>query len=306
MQPSVSDTQLSAPIHLSRVQQLFAHPARVAPSQFLRREIAQRMQERLVLMHLQANRIADMGCGEGADRLLLETHYPQADIVGVDISEAMLSVARQHNKPSLGTRLLRVLTHVQHHPEEWVCSNFAELPFKKASLDMIWSNLALHWHPAPDRVFREWARVLRVEGLLMFTSFGPDTCRELRFACDAAGLTERVLPFVDMHDLGDMLVQEQFMGPVMDMEQITLTYATPQQLLTDVRALGGNPLTTRSRSLLGKQQYQRLCDALMSLRDSDQKIPLTIEVVYGHAFRRAERHRENGEAIVQWHGLQQK
>jgi malonyl-CoA O-methyltransferase len=94
-----------------------------------------------------------------------------------------------------------------------LCADFAELPLGHLSVDLLWSNLALHWHPQPDRVFAEWRRVLRVNGLLMFSCFGPDSLRELRAAFAEADLAEHTLPFVDMHDFGDQLVEAGFATP---------------------------------------------------------------------------------------------
>jgi malonyl-CoA O-methyltransferase len=158
----------------------------------------------------------------------------------------------------------------------------------------------LHWHPQPDRVFAEWRRVLRVDGLLMFSNFGPDTFRELRNAFAALDETPHTLPFVDMHDFGDQLVEAGFTTPVMDMEQITVTYDTAEALLRDVRAFGGNPLATRRRGLVGRAAWQRMLAALESQRRPDGKLGLTFEVIYGHAFRPAPKVTAAGEAIVRF------
>jgi malonyl-CoA O-methyltransferase len=181
-----------------------------------------------------------------------------------------------------------------------VCADFGDLPLGMNSLDLIWSNLALHWHPQPDRVFAEWRRVLRVDGLLMFSNFGPDTFRELRTAFAAMDEAPHALPFVDMHDFGDQLVEAGFSTPVMDMEQITVTYDSAESLLADVRAFGGNPLATRSRGLVGRAAWQRMLAALEAQRRPDGKLGLTFEVIYGHAFRPAPRVTAAGEAIVRF------
>src|SRR5213079_2192422 len=159
-------------------------------------------------------------------------------IIGLDASAAMLDAARVP-APALKalnqmlSRLLPAKAGV-----DLLCGDFGALPFGANAIDLVWSNLALHWHPQPDRVFAEWRRVLRVNSLLMFSCFGPDTLRELRAAFAEADLAPHVLPFVDMHDFGDQLVAAGFSTPVLDMETITVTYSTPQALLADVRALG--------------------------------------------------------------------
>jgi malonyl-CoA O-methyltransferase len=291
---------MSAPIDPTRVQQLFADPGRVAASGFLRREIAGRMFERLSLVKNSPQQVLDAGCGVGDDLAQLQKAYPAAQVLGVDAVPAMLSAAAAaagagQSPRSFLSRLLPAKSGI-----DLVCADFGQLPLGPNSLDLVWSNLALHWHPQPDRVFAEWRRVLRVDGLLMFSNFGPDTFRELRSAFAAMDETPHSLPFVDMHDFGDQLVEAGFTTPVMDMEQITVTYDTPQALLADVRAFGGNPLATRRRGLVGRAAWQRMLDALEAGRRPDGKLGLTFEVIYGHAFRPAPKVTAAGEAIVRF------
>jgi malonyl-CoA O-methyltransferase len=291
---------MSAPVDLARVRQLFAEPQRVTESNFLRREIAGRMHERLALVKIAPERVLDAGCGTGKDLALLQKTYPAAQIVGIDASQAMLAAAKgpeQGLRPlnQLLSRLMPAKTGV-----DLLSGDFGNLPLGPNSVDLVWSNLALHWHPQPDKVFAEWRRVLRVEGLLMFSNFGPDTLKELRTAFAAMDETPHALPFVDMHDFGDQLVDAGFSTPVMDMEQITVTYDTAEALLADVRSLGGNPLATRRRGLVGRAAWQRMLDALERQRRPDGKLGLTFEVIYGHAFRPVSRTTAAGEAIVRF------
>ena len=301
-----SPSKMSAPIDLARVRTLFARPGRVAQSDFLRREVAARMHERLALVKIVPRQVLDAGCGAGADLALLQKTYPAAQIVGIDAAPAMAEAARAP-APALRalnqmlTRLLPAKAGV-----DALCGDFGNLPFGPNSLDLVWSNLALHWHPQPDRVFAEWRRVLRVEGLLMFSNFGPDTFSELRAAFAAMDETPHALPFVDMHDFGDQLVEAGFSTPVMDMERITVTYDTAAALLADVRAFGGNPLATRARGLVGRAAWQRMLGALERQRRPDGKLGLTFEVIYGHAFRPAPRVTAAGEAIVRFQPRQGK
>ena len=296
-QPS---SKMSAPIDLVRVRKLFAEPSRTAAASFLRREIAARMMERLLLVKLAPTRVLDAGCGSGADLPALQQTYPAAQIVGLDASTGALAAARA-GLPAPGalnqmlSRLLPAKTGV-----DLASADFGNLPFGANAVDLVWSNLALHWHPQPDVVFAEWRRVLRLDGLLMFSNFGPDTFQELRTAFAALDDTAHVLPFVDMHDFGDQLVEAGFSTPVMDMERITVTYDTAAALLADVRALGGNPLSTRRRGLIGRAAWRRMLAALEAQRRPDGKLALTFEVIYGHAFRPAPRVTAAGEAIVRF------
>lgn len=301
--PSPDDSaKFSSPIDLPLVRRLFSTPARVAGSDFLRREVAARMLERMLLVKIAPQRMLDAGCGEGADIVSLQQRFADARIIGLDSAFNMLVLARERRQMAQSA-IDRLLTRwlPSAGPGSGgalVCADFARLPFGAHALDMVWSNLALHWHPQPDRVFAEWRRVLQIEGLLMFSCFGPDTFRELRIAFERIDAVPHSLPFVDMHDLGDMLVHAGFSTPVMEMENITVTYDTPLRLLTDLRAWGGNPLESRRRGLLGRAAYARLLHALEQQRDADGRIPLTFEVIYGHAFRPPPRTTAGMEAII--------
>lgn len=304
---SLSNAQLSAPIDLQRVRQLFATPERIVESDFLRREIAARMHERLALVKISPQHIVDAGCGEGRDLPTLQERFPAAHVMGLDASPALLAAGRQNQTAALSSvnRLLKKWLPAKsagglRAGSELLCGDFARLPFGVNAIDLVWSNLALHWHPQPDRVFAEWRRVLRVDGLLMFSCFGPDTFKELRDAFGAIDHHPHALPFVDMHDFGDMLVNVGFSTPVMDMEIITVTYASVDKLVADVRALGGNPLATRRRGLIGNKAWASVVQALELLRRPDGKIPLTFEVIYGHAFRPVSRMTASGDAIVRF------
>ena len=303
-----ADAPVSAPIDVARVRRLFAEPARVVESEFLRREIALRMHERLQLVRLAPARVLDAGCGTGADLPALQKQFPKAQVIGLDAAEAMLqaSAARRTAALSSMNRLLSQwlpssLSTARGVDAGLACGDFSCLPLAPGALDLVWSNLALHWHPQPDRVFAEWRRVLRVDGLLMFSCFGPDTFSQLRraFAAASSGAADRrVLPFVDMHDFGDMLINAGFSTPVMDMETITVTYETVERLLADVRAWGGNPLSVRPRGLVGRRAWTRIEAGLESMRGTDGRLPLTFEVIYGHAFRPVARTTAGGESII--------
>lgn len=302
---SPSDSALSAPIDLNRVRTLFNDPARIIDSHFLRREVAARMHERLALVRISPEYVLDAGCGEGADLPILQKHFPQAAMVGLDASPAMLASAQDAQISALSAmnRLLQQWLPAgmgKSSSPNLLCGDFAQLPFAVNAVDLVWSNLALHWHPQADRVFAEWRRVLRQDGLLMFSCFGPDTFKELRAAFALADSAPHALPFVDMHDFGDMLVNAGFSTPVMDMETLTVTYGSVEKLMADVRAWGGNPLDNRRRGLFGKGAWQQIVDILEQSRRADGKIPLTFEVIYGHAFRPASRTTASGEAIIRF------
>ncbi len=294
---------LSAPIDLQLVRHLFSRPEQIADSSFLRREIAGRMREKLELVKIQPKTVLDAGCADGNDFAQLQRQFPDAYLTGIDGSIAMLELAVQKQRRAQNT-MVRMLSkwlppslkQVQQHA--LICGDFARMPLAAASIDLLWSNLALHWHPQPDLVLADWHKVLRTDGLLMFSCFGPDTLLELRQAFLNVDQMPHTLPFVDMHDYGDMLVNAGFSTPVMDMEKITLTYDKTEKLFADVRALGGNPLLSRRQGMLGKKDYAAVCANLEAMRKPDGRIPLTFEVIFGHAFKPAPKKLAAGESII--------
>jgi len=299
MQAPARPPKLSAPIDLERVRSLFARPERLRNAAFLQREIASRMHERLQLVRLAPQRVVDAGCGNGADLAILQKSYAAAQILGIDASMPMLkTIDGQVAKGGLNRLIGKLLP--AKSGIDLVCGDFADLPLAASSVELVWSNLALHWHPQPDRVFAEWRRVLRTNGLLMFSSFGPDSLQEVRTAFTDIDLAPHTLPFVDMHDFGDQLVETGFSTPVMDMEKITVTYDDPASLLADVRALGGNPLSTVRKGLLSRSAREKLFAGFEKQRRPDGRIGLTFEVIYGHAFKPEARVTKDGEAIVRF------
>lgn len=250
---------------------------------------------RLQYIRLQPAALLDAGCGAGDNLPLLRERYPDAAYQGLDISEALLRHARQRHATGGVTQWLGKLIGRHQNGPQFTRADLGDTGLPPESLDLVWSNLALHWHPAPHDVLAEWRRVLKVGGLAMFSCLGPATLRELRQAIEDAGLHTATPTFVDMHDFGDLLVENGFSDPVMDQETLTLTYRTPERLLEDVRALGGNPASGRRAGLVGRDWLNRLKAALESQRNADGVIPLTIEVSYGHAWRAAARQRAPGE-----------
>jgi malonyl-CoA O-methyltransferase len=160
-----------------------------------------------------------------------------------------------------------------------VAADLAQLPLQGQCVQLVWSNMALHWLNDPLSAFREFSRVLATEGLLMFSTLGPDTLKELR----AAGAS-RVHGFTDMHDLGDMLVAAGFTNPVMEMEIITIDYGAGARLLDDLRRSGQtNARADRPRGLSGRRFGERVRSVL------ERSPRITFEVVYGHAWKPAPR-----------------
>ena len=253
--------------------------ARYDSAAVLQREIADRLLARLDYMRIAPQRILDLGCGTGYAIGLLGKRYPAARLAGLDLAHAMTTTARARTQPRLPFGLGRHLGR-----SRFINADAEALPFAGHSFDLVFSNLALQWCD-PDAVFRECRRVLRPGGLLLFTTFGPDTLKELRAAWRAVDHGPHVHAFIDMHDLGDALVRARFADPVMDVEPLTLTYEDVPGVLRDLKAIGAhNAAATRSATLTGKAHFARFVQAYEVFRQTDGRIPASYETVYGHAW----------------------
>jgi len=238
----------------------------------LEAEIGARMLERLDYLKIAPRRILD--AGSGPPQRLLARRYPKAETIAIDFSLEMLRARKkglfERNRPRA------------------VCADLARLPLVDGSVELAWSNMALHWLAEPLAPLRELHRVLAPEGLLMFSTLGPDTLKELRAAAGGA----RVHAFADMHDLGDMLVASGFSAPVMDMEILQIAYSDAEALLADLRGSGQTSARLdRPRGLAGRRFGESLRAALGVAPRA------TFEVVYGHAWKAAPRVAEDAKTI---------
>jgi malonyl-CoA O-methyltransferase len=268
----------------------------------LQREVGARMAQRLEYVRLEPEAVLDVGCGTGEAIGELAARYPAARVVGADVAPPMVAAARarSHMGRTVLRRLLRPVLRGPGGLAPWfVCGDVNALPLRGVAFDLVWSNLALQWVNDLPRAFAEVRRVMKVGGLFTFTTFGPDTLKELRAAFARADSYTHVSRFVDMHDIGDALVAAGFADPVVDMEMVTLTYATPAALLRELKGIGATNATRgRPRGLTGARRWQRVLASLERLR-RDGRVPATFEVVYGHAWKGEPRRTAEGHAIVQ-------
>lgn len=256
----------------------------------LQREVGTRALERLDLVRISPTVILDAGCGTGFAAPVLLRRFPGATVLGLDLALPMLQAAR--------LRVPRWRNWLGAARQRLVCGDNERLPLRAGAVGMLWSNLAFQWANDLPRVFSECLRVLQPGGLLTFTTFGPDTLKELRQAFADRDGSVHVNRFVDMHDIGDMLVQAGFADPVMDMEQIVLTYADVESLMRDLKAIGAhNVATGRSRGLTGRGALRELRRHYELLR-RDGRLPATFEVVYGHAWKPAARLGPGGRPVI--------
>ena len=239
-------------------------------SAVLQARVGDELLQRLGFFKLSPDVVVDLGAGTGRITGELKRRYRRAQVIALDIAPGMLREARKH----MGF----------FRRFERVCADVRQLPFADGSIDIAASNLMLQWCGDLDSAFREVRRVLKPDGLFAFTTFGPDTLRELRTAWAAVDGYSHVNTFIDMHDIGDALMRAGLTEPVLDVERVTLTYKDVLSLMRDLKVIGAHNLTAgRPRGLMGRGTLQRVETAYESARRAGL-IPATYEVVYGAAW----------------------
>lgn len=257
------------------VRRSFSHAAKSYDAHaVLQQEVASRLLERVAFHRYPPKTILDLGCGTGQHSAYLKKAYRKAQVIALDSATGMLKHSKKYSS------FMRPLSPV--------CADLCALPLPDRSVDLIFSNLAIQWVNRLPAAFTEFRRVLRPEGLLLFTTFGPDTLHELKSAWAAADQGIHVNQFVDMHDIGDALVYAGFAEPVMDTDYISLTYKDVPTLMRELKLIGAhNAAANRQTGLMGKHRYQAMLEAYQSFQ-KDGLYPATYEVIYGTAFGPAE------------------
>lgn len=236
----------------------------------LQREVQADLLSRLDFYLQAPGRVLDVGAGTGRGSALLKKRYPKAQVIAIDLAQPMLHAARRHQG------LLR--------PFQRVCAEATALPLPDRSVDVLYSNLCFQWIDDLAALFAECVRVLKPGGLLAFSSFGPDTLKELRAAWAAVDERSHVSRFLDMHDVGDAMLNAGLRDPVLDVNRYTLTYSEPRALLKELKGLGASHADrARERHLTGKSHYRAMLGAYEAMR-VDGRIPATWEVVTAHAW----------------------
>lgn len=258
----------------------------------LQNEVCRRMLARLDYIKLEPATILDAGSGTGNAVAGLLARYSRARVIALDLALAMARRARARRSRWRG------LFELSGPRLAAVCGDIEQLPLAPACAGMVWSNLAIQWSNEPQRAFAEIYRVLVPGGLLLFSSFGPDTLKELRAAFESVDRHTHVHRFTDMHDAGDMLVACGFADPVMDMEVVTLTYADVRELMRDLKAIGAHNVTRgRPAALAGKSLLAKVAQNYEPAR-REGRLPATFEVIYGHAWKPAPRVGPTGRPII--------
>ena len=203
----------------------------------VQREVVSRMAERLELIRLNPARILDLGSGTGQAAGFLRQRFPRAWVLEMDLAPAMLRHSRRH----------LAFWQRWRRRQSWLAADMHALPLATGSVDMVWSSMALQWARDLKPVLLELRRVLKPGGLLMFSSVGPDTFKELRQAFAAIDAAAHVNHFLDMHDVGDALLAAGFDVPVVDMEYLSLTYAEARDVMRDIKSVGAQRVTEGAR-----------------------------------------------------------
>lgn len=248
----------------------------------LQKQVREEMFDRLSLIKVNPQTILDAGCGTGLGSFALQSKFKSAQVISLDIAFNMLkkTAAQQTWLQKMAQKIL--------HKQQLVCADIESLPIANNSISLLWSNLALQWCNDLDAAFNEVARVLQPDGLFMFSTFGPDTLKELRAASRPSNNTHghtHVSRFIDMHDIGDALTRAGFSAPVLDVEHYTLTYDDVKGVMKDLKSIGAHNATFgRNRGLAGRGFLSNLTQQYEQFR-TQGKLPATFEVIYGHAWK---------------------
>lgn len=277
------------PVDEVALQRMVARLQRAFQAPWLHGEAARRLAERLPIVKLQPRRVIDWWPHIGGGASVLASAYPKARVLGVQPSGTPPEVrpwwsARRWSGPTVATT--------------------RELDEGQAQL--VWSNMMLHAAADPMQCLRDWHRALAVDGFLMFSTLGPGTLASLRSVYASHGWGPAMAPLVDMHDLGDMLVEAGFADPVMDQETLTLTWSHADQALQELRSLGSNMDPARMTGLRTPRWRGRLIEAIerAAKRNASGRIEMTFELVYGHAFKPLPRHRVSEQAQISLSDMQ--
>lgn len=241
----------------------------------VQQEICDRALERLQMLKLEPSTILDIGSGTGKSVRGLQTQFPKSHVIASDVAMPMLMYLNQM-QASL------------QHKASIVCCDAEKLSIKDESVDLIFSTSTFQWCEDLNLVFTECLRILKPDGVLVFTSFGPDTLKELRQSWACVDQQDHVHQFIDMHHIGDLLLANNYTDPVVDMELITIEYQHVRQLLKDLKDTGSRCKfdiegDNFSSGLMGKNKFQQFEAAYESHRQKNGLLPASYEIIYGYA-----------------------
>ncbi|TQM16690.1 malonyl-CoA O-methyltransferase [Pseudoxanthomonas sp. 3HH-4] len=244
----------------------------------LQHEVEKRLMESLDYFALRRgqdaaapNVVLDVGCGPAHAAAAMRKRWPKAQVVALDLALPMLREAKKQSG--------------WWKPFQRVCADLRALPLAEGTVDVLFCNLSLQWVDDLPAAFNGFRRVLKPGGLLVCSTFGPETLQELRDAFAHADAVPHVSPFPQIAQFGDALMMAGFRDPVLDRDRFTLTYDDLPALMRELRAMGAtNALQQRRHTLTGRARFAAAASAYESLRRADGKLPSTWDVIYAHAW----------------------
>ena len=237
---------------------------------FVHRKTAVGLMDRLQPMLVDAKRILDIGGATGSASRQLRRRFKASQVIVLDASLEML---RQSRKKQTWFSRVSALQ-----------GNAIALPLQTGCVDLAFANLLLPWIDDVQAMFSEVTRVLRKDGLFVFSALGPDSLSALQQAWAAVDDDPHVNFFADMHDVGDGLVHAGLRDPVLDTDVLNVSYREAAALYRDLTLVGGrNCLSGRTRTLTGKDRF-RAMEQQLARQFRDGVLQLKLEIVYGHAW----------------------
>lgn len=268
-------------VYYQMIKSFNRHAAEYESAAKVQQEIGQRLFERLSYLNITPKRILDLGCGPGCFSRELRRLFPKAQVIGLDFAQEMLNQAKAKHRWRCRWSLVN--------------ADMRKMPFPSGTFDLVFANQVIHWGLDITSVFRELNRVMNQKACLMFTTLGPDTFKELKRAWAGVNDHAHVNEFADMHDIGDSLVAEYFLEPVMDMEWLVAHYETPMKIVKALKAQGVKNINSgKNQGLTGQSSWAEFERCYEVFRTESGKYPLTYEVVYGHAWKGEQRRTDKG------------
>ena len=231
---------------------------------FIQKEISIRLTEKISAINIKPKIVADLGAGIGIFTNNLLKNMPESKILSIDFAQQTLE---------------------RNNAKIKICADVERIPISENSVDLMTSNLMLQWCDNLDVFFAQCYRILKPNGLIIFSTFGPDTLKELKASYLDANLNPSVNTFIDMHDIGDKILLSGFEGPVMEMEMLTLMYENVIDLMKDLKGIGAQTVKNKKQSIIGKNKFNNIIKMYEKYRRNG-KLPATYEVIYGHAWKK--------------------
>ena len=242
-------------------------------------QISQDLLVKLGHANINPKNILDLGCGTGKNGLHLQDKFKETTLVNFDLSENMLEEARK--KPISSP----VVVPNEKPSNLYVCGDMENLPFKDSSFDLVWSSSAIQWSNNLSSVFKHIKRILKRNGLFIFSTFGPKTLWELKEVNEKISGESKTNKFIAKHNIDDLLLASGFKSPLLEAKNITLPYSSTEKLLLDIGKIGAsNGNSNRSKGLRGRGFMESIKKEYESFKQDDL-YPATYEVIYGHAWK---------------------